>query len=148
MKNNNILIIVVVAVLVGAGGFFGGMKYQQSKQPSFTRQFAGGQGIRNGQGQGTAGLPAGRQGFRPVNGEIISADEKSITVKMQDGTSRIVLLSDKTEINKASSGTKEDLKVGEKVAVFGTDNTDGSVTAQNIQLNPMIRGNLTPTPTP
>lgn len=143
MGKNNILVIILVAVLVGAGAFFGGMKYQQSKTPS--RQFGGGQGIRagqGGQGQGT------RQGFRPVNGEIISADEKSITVKMQDGTSRIVLFSDKTEINKASTGTKEDLKVGEKVAVFGTDNSDGSVTAQNIQLNPILRGNLTPSPIP
>lgn len=149
MKNNNVLIILIVAILVGAGAFFGGIKYQQSKTPF--RQFGGGQGIRvdqGQQGQGTAGLPAGRQGFRPVNGEIINADEKSITVKMQDGSSRIVMLSDKTAINKAASGAKEDLKVGEKVAVFGTDNTDGSVTAQNIQLNPIIRGNLTPSPTP
>lgn len=138
MKNNNILIIFLVAILVGAGAFFAGMKYQQSKQPAFTRQFGGGQGIRNGQGQGT------RQGFRPVNGEIISSDEKSITVKLQDGSSKIVLLSDKTEINKAASGTKDDLKVGEKVAVFGNENSDGSVTAQNIQLNPMLRGGPTP----
>lgn len=145
MKNNNILIIIVVAILMAGSGFFAGMKYQQSKQPAFTRQFNGQfdirQGTRNGQSQGN------RQSFRPVNGEIISADEKSITVKMQDGGSRIVLFSEKTEINKAESGTKEDLKVGETVAVFGTENSDGSVTAQNIQLNPMFRGNLTPIPT-
>ncbi len=148
MKNNNILIIVVVAILVGAAGFFGGMKYQQSKQPVFNRQFGGGQGGRNGQGQGTAGLPAGRQGFRPVSGEIISADDKSVTVKLQDGSSKIVLFSSKMTINKAAEGAIADLKVGERVSVFGTDNTDGSVTAQNIQLGQMFRNNLTPTPTP
>lgn len=137
MKNNTIITVLLI-VIFAAGAFFGGMKYQQSKQPAFTRQFGGGQGIRNGQGQGT------RQGFRPVNGEIISSDEKSITVKMQDGSSRIVLFSDKTEINKAASGTNEDLKVGEKVSVFGTDNTDGSVTAQNIQLNPQFRSGPIP----
>jgi len=146
MKNNNLIVIIVVAALVGAVAFFGGMKYQQSKMPTGFRQFAGGQfgggqGTRNGQGQGN------RQGFRPVNGDIISADDKSITVKMQDGSSRIVLFSDKTTINKASTGTRDDLKVGETVAVFGTDNSDGSVTAQNIQLNPMFRNDLTPTPT-
>lgn len=144
MEKNNILVIILVAVLVGTGAFFGGIKYQQSKQPAFSRQFGGGQGARNGQG-GTAGLSGDRRSFRPVNGEIISTDDKSITVKMQDGSSRIVMLSDKTEINKAASGTKDDLKVGEKVAVFGTDNTDGSVTAQNIQLNPQFRAGPTPT---
>lgn len=148
MKNNNVLNILIVAILAGAVGFLSGMKYQLSKQPAFNRQFWGGQGMRSGQGQGNAGLPGDRRGFRPVNGEIISADEKSITVKLQDGSSKIVLFSDKTEINKAASGAKEDLKVGEKVAVFGTENTDGSVTSQNIQLNPMFRENLTPTPTP
>ncbi len=136
---NSLVLIVIVALIMGAAGFLAGMKYQQSKQPAFLRQFGNSQGARSGQGQTT------RQGFRPVNGEIINADEKSITVKMPDGTSRIVLLSDKTEINKAASGTKEDLKVGETVAVFGTENTDGSLTAQNIQLNPQFRA-ITPTP--
>lgn len=131
------VLTIIVAILVGAGGFFAGMKYQQSKQPAFLRQFGDGQGVRTGQGT--------PQGLRPVNGEIISVDEKSITVKMVDGSSRIVLLSEKTEINKAASGTKEDLKVGERVAVFGSENSDGSVTAQNIQLNPILRGNPMPT---
>ncbi|MDP2860713.1 MAG: DUF5666 domain-containing protein [bacterium] len=76
----------------------------------------------------------------PVSGEIIGRDDKSITVKLQDGTSRIVMFSDNTPINKASEGTKEDLKVGEKVTVFGTENSDKSVTAQNIQLGDRLGG--------
>lgn len=138
--------MVAVAVLVGAGAFFGGMKYQQGKRPNFARQF----GNMPGQA-GQAGRTGGnRTGFRPVNGEIISSDDKSITVKLQDGSSKIVLFSDKTEINKASSGAKEDLKTGEKVMVVGTENSDGSVTAQSIQLNPInqFRMGITGTPMP
>jgi hypothetical protein len=129
---NNLLIIAILVIVVGVGGFFAGMKYQQSKRPAFSRQFDGQQGMRTGQGN--------RQGFRPVNGEIISNDDKSITVKLQDGSSKIVLISDKTSINKAADATKDDLKNGEKVMVFGQENSDGSVTAQNIQLNPILRG--------
>lgn len=131
MKSLYILIAILV-VIVGGGAFFAGMKYQQSKQPAFLRQLGGVQGQRTGTG-------GNRMGFRPVNGEIISSDDKSITVKLQDGSSKIVLLSDKTQINKAAEATKEDLKTGEKVAVFGTENSDGTVTAQNIQLNPEFR---------
>jgi len=137
---NNLIVTILIALIVGVGGFFAGMKYQESKQPSFSRQFAGQQrqfvgqeGARTSQGQ----IPGNRQGFRPVNGEIIAADDKSITVKMQDGSSKIVLFSDNTTINKAEQATKSDLKTGEKVAVFGQENSDGSVTAQSIQLNPV-----------
>lgn len=130
----NVWLIALVAILfAGGAGFFAGMKYQQSKQPAFLRQMGGVQGQRTGTG-------GNRMGFRPVNGEIISSDDKSITVKLQDGSSKIVLFSDSTEINKAAEATKEDLKTGEKVAVFGTENSDGTVTAQNIQLNPEFRG--------
>src|SRR4030042_6179104 len=142
MKNKNIIITILLLIIIAGGAFFAGMKYQQKKIPSFTGQFANGQNLRNGNGQARIG-----NGFRPVNGEIIGSDDKSITVKLQDGSSKIVLFSDTTQINKADTGTKEDLKVGETVAVFGTDNSDGSVTAQNIQLNPVLRMGL-PTPTP
>jgi len=49
------------------------------------------------------------------------------------------LFSETTVINKAVRATIDDLKNGERVAVFGTENTDGFISAQNIQLNPMLR---------
>lgn len=120
-KQNSIHIIIIVAIAMSAGGFFAGMKYQQSKQPTLGRQ-------------GTNG--ARRTGFRPTSGQIVSSDTTSITVKLTDGSTKIVLLTDKTQINKASSGSKTDLTNGTQVAVFGTDNSDGSVTAQTVQINP------------
>lgn len=135
MKNANILAIVLL--LVGlAAGFFGGMQYQKSQRSATFGQAGNqtGQFTRRANGQNGAN--------RPVAGDIISADEKSITVKLQDGSSKIVLVPDSAQINKAATATKSDLKTGERVAVFGTQNSDGSVTAQNIQLNPQLRGGL------
>jgi hypothetical protein len=50
------------------------------------------------------------------------------------------LLSDSTAISKSESAAKEDLKVGEKISAFGSQNQDGSITANTIQLNPVFRG--------
>lgn len=133
MKNTTIITVILV-VIVGGGAFLGGMKYQQSKQPTFSRQAIDGQG--QVQGQRGRVMGANRGGFQPVNGDIVSSDSNSITVKMADGSSKIVLFSDKTMINKADQVTKDDLKIGVKVAVFGQTNTDGSVTASNIQIKP------------
>lgn len=126
------IITIVLLVVVGTGAFFGGMKYQESKNPSVSGQFGSRAGMRTG--------GSNRAGFRPVTGEILSSDSKSITVKLQDGSSKIVLLSDKTTVSKSAEATVADLKVGEKVAAFGQENSDGSVTAQNVQLNPITRG--------
>ncbi len=137
-KGNTSLSITTVAIIVvvGLAGFFGGMKYQSSKQPTFNRQSFGG---AQGGPSGLRGGMGGRTGLnRPVSGDVISSDEKSITVKMIDGSSKIVLITGTTQINKASQAAKSDITPGTKVAVFGQTNTDGSVTAQNIQLNPIM----------
>lgn len=135
---NNLIIIAIVSLLIGAGaGFFGGMKFQQSKTSAYARQM-GNRNFQNGnnaQGQRTQNGTGGMN-FRPVAGNITSADDKSVTVKMADGSSKIVILADSTKITKGADATKEDLKVGESIMVTGTTNSDGSVTAQNIQLNP------------
>lgn len=138
MKNKMIIITIVLVILAAGGGFFGGMKYQESKNPFTNRQLGSRQGgfTRNGQ---TPQNGNNGGSLRPVAGEIISSDASSITVKMQDGSSKIVILSDSTTISKSDQATKDDLKTGESVAVFGTQNPDGSVTAQNIQLNPEFR---------
>lgn len=135
MKNKYIMITVVV-IIIGIAVFWGGMKYQENKSAgsNSSRQFLGGAGRQGGQNnQGRFGA-----GGRPVAGEILNLDEKSITVKLTDGSSKIVLLSDKTTINKASEASKTDLKAGTRVAAFGTENSDGSITATNIQLNPQL----------
>jgi hypothetical protein len=134
--NKNILITVVIVLLAGGISFYGGMKFQQSKNTNLrtNNNFQGGM-RQGGNGQ--------RMGGRATTGEVISSDKNSITVKLQDGSSKIVILSDKTTINKATEGSVNDLSTGTKVMVFGTDNTDGSVTAQNVQINPQfgLRGN-------
>ncbi len=130
MKNIKTLYVIIIVVLVGAGTFFGGMQYQKSKQPA-------GLAGRNGQG----GFGRGNvQGQRPVSGDIISQDSNSVTVKLQDGSSKIIILSGTTTINKATAGSVSDLKIGERVTAFGTANSDGSVTAQNLSVGTMFRG--------
>ena len=119
MKNTSV-IVGIVAIVFAAGGFFGGMKYQQSKTPTFAR----GQQVRNRTGNGM------------VNGTILSVDATTMTVKLSDNSSKIVVLSGTTTYAKSTDGSQTDLKVGDRVNAFGTTNTDGSVTAQSIQLNP------------
>ena len=137
MKNPYVMSLIV-AIVVGGLAFFGGIKYQQSRPTFGGRQIAG----ANGGNRGFAGQRGVNGGLRPVMGEILSQDDRSITVKMQDGSSKIVILSTTTKISKTADTTKDDLKTGQQVAVFGIENSDGSVTAQNVQLNPQFRGQI------
>lgn len=142
------MITVIVAVVVATAAFFGGMKYQQSQATLNTNFAANGQfGGPNGtgRGQGRFGNGNGRGGA--VIGEVVSMDANSITVKMQDGSSKIVNTSGSTTVSKTDTGTLSDIKTGGRIAVFGSANSDGSVTAQNIQLNPAFRG-MEGTPVP
>ncbi|MBI5614537.1 cupredoxin domain-containing protein, partial [Candidatus Gottesmanbacteria bacterium] len=122
-------------VVVGALAFFGGMKFQESKGGNG----GGGFGARNGGPRGGSGqFGRGAGGGGRVVGEVISNDGKTMIVKLADGSSKIVILSEKSTVNKESAGTKEELTKGTKVGIFGTENTDGSVTATALQINPNI----------
>jgi hypothetical protein len=138
MKTN---IVVLITALTLAVGFAGGYFYRNYRL-SQTRRSFGGQFQRNSTG---ATLGA-RFGDRPVVGEIISQEDRSFTVKMADGSTKIIILSDSTTYTKTDAGSKDDLKVGSQVGIFGTENSDGSLTAQNVQLNPQFRISSTPTP--
>lgn len=126
MKNKNLIISVVSSIIMLALGFFGGIQYQRNKLSKFSNNFPG-NGMRNQMGQRSGG-------FNQVRGTVLSKDEKSLTVKLQDNSSKIILMTDSTQINKVDKGVLDDIKVGEEISVFGNTNSDGSVTANNVQV--------------
>ena len=148
MQKNHIIIVAILMVGVGVGGFLLGRTTATSSQSArygqYTANMAGGQ--RNGSSTQTPNR-GGMMRFRPVTGDIMESSDDSITVKLMDGSSKIILFSAKTDINKAQKAMASDLKVGEKVLVTGQENPDGSITAQNIQLNPVFRGQIGTSPT-
>lgn len=137
ITDKKIVITIGVVLVVGVLGFLGGMQYQKRKLPAgvaFNQNQMRGIGGFNGQRTlGTGGMMRGGSG---VIGEVLSKDDKSITVKLQDGGSKIVFFSGTTTIAKSAQGTIGDVTTGTQVVVTGTTNPDGSVTAQNIQLRP------------
>jgi hypothetical protein len=145
-------VIIVIALAVGAGGWCLGAKYGSgsSRQagpgganfremtPEQRQQFqlSGGGGRTSGGGMRVFG-----GGF--TVGEILSKDDKSITIKMPDGGTKIVFLAESTTVSKQTEGSAADLEAGKTVMVTGKANDDGSLTAQTIQLRPAL-----PTPPP
>jgi hypothetical protein len=130
MKDNLVIAVVATLIISGGVGFFAGMKYQESKLPEFMRNMPSNfQTMRERFDQ-----RVGNQGLRPLSGEILTINEGSITVKLPDESSKIVLLTESSVINKTEEGSNDDLSEGTQVVVFGQENSDGSVTAQNIQI--------------
>jgi Domain of unknown function (DUF5666) len=131
MNTKQWVTLIVVAVVFAGGGFFGGMKYQQSKTPSFAARAGGPSGAAGFAGRRT-GSGGSNMGF--ANGQVLSADQNSITIKLQNGGSQNVVLAPSTTYRKAVDGTSSDVIVGSQVTVTGTTNSDGSLTAQSVQI--------------
>ena len=143
-----ITIAIIIVIIVGAGAFYGGTIYQKNKLASqgLLRGANGGnfQGGANGQrGQGQNGQGGQRMGGANnpngggfATGDVISKDDKSVTIKTNDGGSKIVYFSTETKIGKTTDGSITDLNVGQQLMVNGKTNSDGSLTANNIQIRP------------
>jgi hypothetical protein len=134
--NKKILLTILMVVLVGAGSFYAGMTYGKTKN-SFVNKNGNSQRIGAPGDQGNNQMNESRrmgQGGGFINGTILSKDDKSITLKLNDSGSKIIFLSDSTKITKSATGTATDLNISSNVMVNGTTNSDGSVTAQNIQI--------------
>jgi len=124
------LFIPIIAILVVGIAFYGGMQYQKIGSSS-----NGTSNLRRGQQQGNG---SNRIGGNFTSGEIVSKDDQSLTVKMPNGSTKIVFYSAKTTLAKQTPATVDDLKAGETVMIGSTTNPDGSVTANNIQIGAII----------
>ena len=130
-KNTGMIIAVVLIVLAGIGGFVGGMQYQKTNADS---SFAGGPNGAFRQRFGMMGQNG--QNFRPQRGQVISVGNGTMTLKLSDGSTKLIVLPSNTNYLKTDQASQSDVKTGETVTVLGTQNSDGSITAQDVQLNP------------
>ena len=130
-----IIIAVVLVIIAAAGGFLGGMMYQKNQTPALSATGRGNFVARFGQnGQNAA--------FRPVRGQVLNMDANSLTVKLSNGSTEIVVLSSSTAFMQSTKAALSDVKTGDTVNVVGTQNSDGSVTAQQVQINPPTQGGM------
>lgn len=127
---NKFLILGIVLFLVGTGlGFFVGSKAQRKTSGSdfqFRQRFG--------------------NNMNSVKGQIIKDENGNLTIKLSDGSTKLVIVPSSATVYKTDKVNFSDLKTNEEVLIFGTQNSDGSITAENIQLNPKVRL-VTPQPT-
>jgi len=135
MSTKHIISAVIVIVVIAGLLFYGGMQYGNIKSSSRgIGQFAGQMG-GTGSGARTSGVVSrgGVSGGFTI-GDILAKDATSITVKMRDGSTKIVFYSSTTDVQKTVDGSATDLVVGKSVSVMGITNADGSITAQSVSL--------------
>ncbi|HVV15061.1 MAG TPA: hypothetical protein VHD55_01510 [Candidatus Paceibacterota bacterium] len=138
ISNNTKIIAGVIAVVLVGASFWAGTLYAKSGSQG-RGQFAGAaftRGMGTGGGAGFQGGMNARVGGGFTAGEVLSRDASGITLKMADGSTKIVLLSASTAVTKSAAGTLDDLAPGTSVVVTGSGNSDGSITAQSVQIRP------------
>ena len=130
LKQSALIAAIICAALCGAS-FWGGLAVGKSQSPSL-----GQRGNFNGMsGTGPAGSKRAA-GASFVSGDIISVDNSSLTLKLANGGSKIVIFGSSTEIGKFTAASASDLSANQSVMANGTANADGSLTAKSIQIRP------------
>jgi hypothetical protein len=118
------LVVVIVA-------FVGGMYYGKvTARPSFPGFGAG--GLSSSTRGGFAGRGGAGGGF--VMGSITGVNGQSITISEPNGNSAVVFYSSSTDVIEPQPAPMSALTAGTNVIVTGATNSDGSVTAQSIQI--------------
>jgi len=140
---NKKILPIIVLVVVAIGAFYGGMRY--GGKDNLSARFPGGDFGDYSQGGGQAMYQEGgmegemHRGDGFVSGKILSVDEVSVTVELRDGGSKIVFVSDEIRVTTLAEGVLGDLKEGDSVIINGQSNSDGSVTAETLQVVPEMR---------
>lgn len=140
-------IIIAIVIIIGGGAFYSGMLVGKNQATTTAQNnFQNFRNLTPQQRQQMGFDGAGRANGNNDNfatGNIIAKDDKSITLQLNNNDgSKIIFYSPTTEVGKFTTGTPNDLSIGENVSVNGTANQDGSLTAQMIQLRPKIPGSI------
>ena len=123
----------ITGVILISGAFYGEMTYQKSMTPARGNFTTG----ATGQVRGRTGAFGANGGA--VSGAILSKDASSITIKMQGGSTKVVLTNVSMAVMKTSTGTFADLIAGTNGTAIGTSN---SVAASQPHRSRFVRKNL------
>lgn len=136
------IFIITIILIVGVGAFYGGMKYAggqrgqgMSSMEHFSEMPANMQNLSQERREQMRQQFDGQKmpGMR-LSGQIIARDDDSVTIELSDGGSKIIFLSESTKIAKQTDSSVDDLQDGVQVFISGEENSDGSYTAESIQI--------------
>ena len=143
-----VVLSAAIALIAGIGiGYYGATVFAKPATRA-TNAFSRGGGAGGGMMRGVGGNGA-MGGF--LTGTVAKEDSGSITLNTRDGSSHVILITPATTVSKSVNGDLSDVAVGETIIVSGATNSDGSVSANLIQLRPpgsMFPGGVGNPPTP
>ena len=127
MKFTYLVVGIALVLVVGLGGLF--LWYRSQNNP----QVAGAQ-TSNGQ-FGRGGFRRGNfpAGSRPIFGQVASVSGSSFTVQSRRGGTLTIKITSSTQF---TNGSQSDLASGVRVGGYGSPNSDGSINAQSLIINP------------
>lgn len=123
MKTQKSTVIIIGIVLLLISFFIG--RWSVGQNNSQPQNFQAG----NMQGRVRGGNFGGM-----IRGVVDSISDQGLVIKGQDGSSKIILLSNFTTISKSITASSSDLISGLNVMIRGKANSDGSVVADSIQI--------------
>ncbi|OGZ45509.1 MAG: hypothetical protein A3C84_04330 [Candidatus Ryanbacteria bacterium RIFCSPHIGHO2_02_FULL_48_12] len=147
--DKKIIAVTLGAIIIAGGSFYAGTRYDRLSGTAPLRGTGNFADLSPEERQarfqqmGAVGM-SGRRGMRTegmagfTNGEVIAKDDRSITVKLREGGSRILFLSGTTQIMKSASSSIANLSIGTQVMATGKANADGSINAESVQIRPSI----------
>ncbi|MDP2967500.1 MAG: hypothetical protein Q8N87_03785 [bacterium] len=132
-----VAIFVVIVLIFGAGMFVGGMKARFSYRwaENYHENFGGPRGGFLGNWRNLPPFPGEFIESRGTFGEIIKVNDSDLVVKGQGNTEKVILITEKTAIEKGRETIKKDeLKVGDSIVIIGSPNDKGQIEAKLIRL--------------
>jgi len=147
-------IIVIIIILLVGGGYYlfmhshsniqeqnASAPTQEASNQTGSHQYPHPSGTK-GFGRGQFGnMPSGS---KPIFGQVTAVNGNTLTVQRQsrngNGTTITVDLSSSTQY---TGGSQNNIQNGTRIAGYGTANSDGSINAEKITINPTFptRGN-------
>ena len=117
------LAIVIIIIIAAGAVFYAGAKYEKHKLSAL--------GLLSGSKSSSKKATAGNS----IKGTVTATDDKSVTIKMADGTDKTIEFSSGMTFGNNAAGSASDLFVGELVVIAGENNPDGSFAATNIRIS-------------